>query len=48
MAIGVDQIYLSMTNPDTGAYLSALNSLVEENPDNAFYAQLLEEYNAAN
>ena len=35
-------------NIDTSAYLSALNSLVEENPDNAFYAQLLEEYNAAN
>ena len=35
-------------NIDTSAYLSALNSLVEESPDNAFYAQLLEEYNAAN
>jgi NitT/TauT family transport system substrate-binding protein len=35
-------------NVDTSAYLSALNSLVEENPDNVFYAQLLEEYNAAN
>ena len=23
MAIGVDQIYLSMTDPDTGAYLTA-------------------------
>ena len=23
MAIGIDQIYLSMTNPDTGAYLTA-------------------------
>ena len=35
-------------NIDTSAYLSALSSLAEENPDNAFYAQLLEEYNAAN
>lgn len=35
-------------NVNTGVYLNALNSLIEENPDNAFYAELLEAYHEAN
>lgn len=33
---------------DTSAYKAALDELIAENPDNAFYADLLAEYNAAN
>ena len=35
-------------NVNTGAYLNALTSLVEENPENAFYAELLAAYQEAN
>ncbi len=35
-------------NVSTGAYLEALNNLVAREPDNAFYQELLAEYNAAN
>lgn len=35
-------------NVDTSAYKEALDSLIAENPDNTFYAELLDEYNAAN
>ena len=35
-------------NVDTGAYLEALNNLLAREPDNAFYAELLAQYNAAN
>ena len=35
-------------NVDTTVYLNALNSLIEEKPDNAFYAELLADYNEAN
>ena len=35
-------------NIDTTAYKAALDELIAENPDNAFYADLLAEYNAAN
>ena len=35
-------------NVDTTVYLNALNSLIEEKPDNAFYAELLAAYNEAN
>ncbi len=40
--------YDILENVDTGAYKDALDSLVEENPDNAFYQELLETYEAAN
>lgn len=33
---------------DTSAYKAALDALIAENPDNAFYADLLAEYKAAN
>jgi len=33
---------------DTSAYKAALDELIAQNPDNAFYADLLAEYNAAN
>lgn len=35
-------------NVDTTAYKTALDNLISENPDNAFYAELLELYNGAN
>ena len=35
-------------NVSTGAYLEALNNLSAREPDNAFYQELLAEYNAAN
>ncbi len=35
-------------NIDTSAYEEAITSLVEENPDDTFYAQVLEEYKEAN
>ena len=35
-------------NVSTGAYLEALNDLIAREPDNAFYQELLAEYNAAN
>ena len=35
-------------NVSTGAYLEALNNLIAREPDNAFYQELLAQYNAAN
>lgn len=35
-------------NVDTSAYKQALDNLVDANPENAFYASLLDEYEAAN
>lgn len=35
-------------NVDTGAYYDALTGLIEREPDNAFYAELLEQFNRAN
>lgn len=35
-------------NVDTSAYKQALDNLIDANPENAFYASLLEEYEAAN
>ena len=35
-------------NVSTGAYLEALNNLIAREPDNAFYLELLAQFNAAN
>ena len=35
-------------NVSTGAYLEALNNLIAREPDNAFYQELLAQFNAAN
>jgi len=35
-------------NVDTGAYYQALTDLIEREPDNAFYKELLEQFNGAN
>jgi len=41
-------VYDITQNVDTGAYYEALTTLIEREPDNAFYSELLEQFNAAN
>ncbi len=46
---GVDFLEYDITqNIDTSAYSEAINSLVEENPDNEFYQELLDQFNSDN